>query len=86
MTEIAAQPVTHPDHSAKVQTFTQAMSPGQYCDRCGATAYLTADMPNGSALHFCSHHAREHYQALTKAAVLISDYRPCLEAMEAAAR
>ncbi|GAA1806599.1 DUF7455 domain-containing protein [Nesterenkonia flava] len=29
------------------------------CDRCGAQAYVRAELASGGALLFCNHHARE---------------------------
>lgn len=29
------------------------------CDRCGAQAYILAELPSGGALLFCKHHSRE---------------------------
>lgn len=29
------------------------------CDRCGAQAYIRADLASGGSLLFCNHHGRE---------------------------
>lgn len=42
------------------------------CDRCGAQAYMRVELVAGELL-FCAHHAREHGDALTKAATSVSD-------------
>lgn len=34
------------------------------CDRCGAQALHSATRPGFAELLFCSHHAREHHDAL----------------------
>ena len=39
------------------------------CDRCGAQAYLRVELPGGSELLFCAHHAREHGPKLRALAV-----------------
>jgi len=39
------------------------------CDRCGAQAYLRVELPGGSELFFCAHHAREHGPKLRAVAV-----------------
>ena len=43
------------------------------CDRCGAQAYLRAQLPGGGELHFCAHHAREHGARLREVAITIVD-------------
>lgn len=42
------------------------------CDRCGAQAYLRANL-KGSELLFCAHHAREHRDALLLAGASFHD-------------
>ena len=39
------------------------------CDRCGAQAYIRVELPGGSELLFCAHHAREHGPKLRAVAV-----------------
>jgi hypothetical protein len=43
------------------------------CDRCGAQAYVLAELPNGSALLFCGHHWNAHEQALRPKVVKVVD-------------
>jgi len=43
------------------------------CDRCGAQAYLRADLGNGGSLLFCAHHANEHGDKVREIAVHIHD-------------
>ena len=43
------------------------------CDRCGAQAYVRAELVGGSELLFCAHHAREHADKLNEIAVSIHD-------------
>ncbi len=40
------------------------------CDRCGAQAVVRAVLAHGDLL-FCGHHARQHADALTQAAVSV---------------
>jgi hypothetical protein len=49
------------------------LSAADRCDRCGARAYLRANMPSGGELLFCAHHAREHGDALRAAGMDIQD-------------
>ena len=43
------------------------------CDRCGARAYLLAELPSGSELRLCAHHGREHGPALREAGAAVRD-------------
>lgn len=50
---------------------TTTLNATDRCDRCGAQAYVRAEMRNGELL-FCAHHARQHRDALA-GAVAIDD-------------
>ena len=58
---------------------TGAMAPSKplsaldLCDRCGAQAYVRVVLPGSGELLFCSHHARQHADALARVAVEIHD-------------
>lgn len=41
-----------------------SLSATDRCDRCGAQAYMRAELPSGLELMFCAHHGREHQQKL----------------------
>ena len=43
------------------------------CDRCGAQAYVRAELAAGSDLLFCAHHARQHEGKLREVALAIYD-------------
>jgi hypothetical protein len=43
------------------------------CDRCGAQAYVLAELPGGSQLLFCGHHWSTHEAALRPKVVNIID-------------
>ena len=43
------------------------------CDRCGAQAYIMAELPGGSQLLFCGHHWGTHEAALRPKVVNIVD-------------
>lgn len=43
------------------------------CDRCGAQAYMRAELPGGGELLFCAHHGRKHADELAKIALNIHD-------------
>ncbi len=43
------------------------------CDRCGAQAYVLAELPGGSALLFCGHHWGNHEAALRPKLVNVID-------------
>ena len=45
------------------------LTAGDRCDRCGAQAYLRVELPGGSELLFCGHHARQHGDKLRSIAV-----------------
>lgn len=38
--------------------------PGTYCDQCRVARAYARAIVNGTALHFCGHHLRDHRQAL----------------------
>jgi hypothetical protein len=42
------------------------------CDRCGAQAYVQAELAAGELL-FCAHHAREYHEHLMDLAIVIYD-------------
>ncbi|MBA2418802.1 MAG: hypothetical protein WKF83_04025 [Nocardioidaceae bacterium] len=50
-----------------------ALNAADRCDRCGAQAYVRAELTNGGELLFCAHHAREHEDKLREIAVTIHD-------------
>lgn len=50
-----------------------ALSAADRCDRCGAQAFLRAQMPGGGELLFCGHHAREHGSRLREVAITVID-------------
>lgn len=50
-----------------------ALSAADRCDRCGAQAYVRAELGNGGELLFCAHHAREHDGELRRIATSIHD-------------
>ena len=43
------------------------------CDRCGAQAYVRAELMSGLDLMFCAHHGREHQTKLQQANAKILD-------------
>jgi|AntAceMinimDraft_1070359.scaffolds.fasta_scaffold03006_6 hypothetical protein len=43
------------------------------CDRCGAQAYVLAELQGGSALLFCGHHWGAHEAALRPKVVKVVD-------------
>ncbi len=43
------------------------------CDRCGAQAYVLAELPGGSVLLFCGHHWNAHEVALRPKLVKVVD-------------
>ena len=43
------------------------------CDRCGAQAYVLAELPGGSTLLFCGHHWSNHEAALRPKVVNLID-------------
>lgn len=50
-----------------------ALNATDRCDRCGAQAYVRAELSNGGELLFCAHHARAHEEKLREVAALIHD-------------
>lgn len=50
-----------------------ALTPADRCDRCGAQAYLRAELATGGELFFCAHHARLHGDRLRQLAITITD-------------
>ncbi|MFB9377969.1 hypothetical protein ACFFKU_10085 [Kineococcus gynurae] len=51
----------------------EPMTAADRCDRCGAQAYVRVTLVAGGELMFCSHHGREHRDALQKVASDIRD-------------
>ncbi len=43
------------------------------CDRCGAQAYVKAELISGGALFFCGHHAKAYAEGLNKVSARIQD-------------
>jgi hypothetical protein len=43
------------------------------CDRCGAQAYVKAELVSGGTLYFCGHHAKAYAEGLSKVASCIQD-------------
>lgn len=43
------------------------------CDRCGAQAYVRAQLASGGELMFCAHHGKEYAEKLAAVAVRIQD-------------
>lgn len=43
------------------------------CDRCGAQAYVRAELPAGGELLFCAHHSLEHLPKLIEMGALVQD-------------
>ena len=43
------------------------------CDRCGAQAYVQAELLAGAELLFCAHHARQYQDKLRGIAIVIHD-------------
>lgn len=52
---------------------TPALNATDRCDRCGAQAYVRAELSNGGELLFCAHHARAHEEKLREVAAQIHD-------------
>jgi hypothetical protein len=52
---------------------TKPLSGHDFCDRCGAQAYVRVVLPGAGELLFCAHHGRQHADALAKVAVEIQD-------------
>lgn len=49
------------------------------CDRCGAQAYVRAELDGIGELLFCAHHARKHSDKLREIATTIHDESGSLE-------
>lgn len=70
---------------------TTAVAPGRSltaadrCDRCGAQAYIRAELNSGGELLFCAHHGREHADKLRNVALAIHDESERLDETPAAA-
>lgn len=64
---------------------TEALSAADRCDRCGAQAYVRANLATGGVLLFCAHHAKEHRPALEAAGAVFHDERERLEGIPASA-
>lgn len=64
-----------------VATTPHTLSRRDRCDRCGAQAYVRANLPDadGMALLFCNHHFRRHELALVAAGAEILDERHRLD-------
>ncbi|HLR83411.1 MAG TPA: hypothetical protein VK059_00595 [Nocardioidaceae bacterium] len=62
-----------------------ALSAADRCDRCGAQAYVRAELGNGGELLFCAHHAREHDAELRRIAISIHDETAKLDEVPATA-
>ena len=43
------------------------------CDRCGAQAYVRAQLASGGELMFCANHGKEYAEKLAAVAVRIQD-------------
>jgi hypothetical protein len=52
---------------------TSAIRAADRCDRCGAQAFLRAELPGGGVLLFCGHHGKMHAEALRAAAINVID-------------
>lgn len=50
-----------------------ALNAADRCDRCGAQAYVRAELSSGLELLFCAHHARAHEDKLREIAASIHD-------------
>lgn len=49
------------------------LSAADRCDRCGAQAYVQAELLVGAELMFCAHHARQYEVKLREIAIAIHD-------------
>lgn len=49
------------------------------CDRCGAQAYVQAELLAGAELLFCAHHGRQYLDKLSEVAIVIHDETSRLE-------
>jgi len=50
-----------------------ALNTADRCDRCGAQAFVRAELTSGGELLFCAHHGLEHEAKLREVAVIIHD-------------
>lgn len=50
-----------------------ALNTADRCDRCGAQAFVRAELTNGGELLFCAHHGLEHEAKLREVALVIHD-------------
>jgi ribosomal protein S14 len=66
-------------------TNTNPLTAMDRCDRCGAQAYIRAELGSQDML-FCAHHGREHRDALTAKGWVLHDEIHVLTAVEAAAK
>jgi hypothetical protein len=64
---------------------TEALTAADRCDRCGAQAYVRANLVSGRVLLFCAHHAAEHRAALEAAGAIFHDERERLDETPASA-
>jgi hypothetical protein len=60
--------------SPTVVTDAQPLTLHDYCDVCGARAYLRVTLATGELL-FCGHHGRQHEKALAPVALAFRDER-----------
>jgi len=60
--------------ASSTQTLSSAtLASTDRCDRCGAQAYVLAELAGGSQLLFCGHHWGTHQEALRPKSVNIVD-------------
>ncbi len=62
-----------------------SLSAADRCDRCGAQAYVRAQLATGGELLFCAHHGREHEAKLRVQGAQIQDESQRLRATRATA-
>jgi hypothetical protein len=72
VTEAAPRGIGRPDVTTAVAR-DAALTAADRCDRCGAQAYVRAELPGGGELLFCAHHGRKHADELAKIALYIHD-------------
>ena len=65
-------------HEQQRQAAASQLTARDRCDRCGAQAYVKAEVGGGELL-FCSHHAGRHEEAIAKIGSFIVDERKRLE-------
>lgn len=71
-----SDPKSRSEKRSKVTTTvapTPALDTTDRCDRCGAQAFVRAELAGGGELLFCAHHARAHEDKLREVAVAIHD-------------